>query len=372
MKIKRYLAPNFQSAIEKVKIDLGKDAIILRTKRRKKGGLLGFFGKELVEITAALGDSAQIRPVPNLPATGSFPPGDMLSNLQQELRELKKMVAGIASSQHSPMQIGGELLKAYRLLTDINNRLLHNGVTDANAAKILKELINQLPENALDDQQQVQGTIEHIIAAQLNLCMPINLTNGLQIVALVGPTGVGKTTTIAKLAAKFALHENKDVALITTDTYRIAAVEQLRRYAEIMDLPLEVVYAAAELKQAINRHKEKKLILIDTAGSSQHNVLQLSQLRDMLQYSAHLRTYLVLSLTTKYSDLLDIVQKFQRVKYDALLLTKMDETTSYGSILNIVMDTEKPFSYITTGQSVPDDIEPFQPLKMAKYILGER
>lgn len=373
MKVKRFVAQNLQFAIQQVKAEMGEDAIILDTKRRKRGGLLGFFGREVVEVTAGLPElpRSRLHPVtPGVPLPLEKREGAMLTEVRKELDEIKKMVAGLANRYPARGENEGDLFAAYHLLAAFNNLLVQNEVTVDNAAELVKKVITILPEEDLHDYGQIKECLEKIIAADLEVISPIDGSEQ-QVMALVGPTGVGKTTTIAKLAAKYALMQNREVVLITADTFRIAAVEQLRRYAEIIDVPLEVVLEGKELESALKRHWNKNLVLIDTAGRSQHNIVQLSELRNILSPSVQIKTLLVLSLTTKHRDLLDITEKFQRVNYDALLFTKLDETTSYGSIYNMVKSTRKPLTYVTTGQNVPDDIEVAVPETIAKLILGD-
>lgn len=372
MKVKRYVAPSLQSAISKVKAELGKDAVILHTKRRKRGGFFGLFGREVVEITAAAAEPPGFPhlPTPVLPLANKE--ATMLTDLQKELSEIKTMVAGLTAGGAVADEVEGDLFKAYHILSAFHNILIQNDVSAENAASLVKKVIANLSEEELQDYGKVKGALVEALAEELDNSSPLSHGTGLEVVALVGPTGVGKTTTVAKLAANFALLENREVAMVTADTYRIAAVEQLRRYAEIIDVPLEVVFSPEEFRQALVRLQDKDVILIDTAGRSQRNIVQLSELRTLLRQSARIKTLLVLSLTTKYRDLLDIVAKFQQVGFDALLFTKLDETTSVGSILNLVKATGKPLTYITTGQNVPDDIESADPLKLAKLILGEK
>ena len=197
-------------------------------------------------------------------------------------------------------------------------------------------------------------------------------SSGCKKVALVGPTGVGKTTTLAKLAAKFALEDNVETAFITSDTYRIAAVEQLKTYATILNIPMDVVYSAGEMKKCINRHKDKKLVLIDTAGRSQHNEEQLDELRRLLDADDTIETHLVLSTVTTYQDLLDIIGKFDSCFSENVIFTKIDETRSIGNIFNIMHQfSELKISYVTNGQNVPDDIHLAEPQYLAIMLLGD-
>ena len=186
----------------------------------------------------------------------------------------------------------------------------------------------------------------------------------------VGPTGVGKTTTIAKIASYFTLNLNKKVALITADTYRIAAVEQLRTYANILNIPIKVVYTAQELNEAIGFFKEKDIILVDTAGRSFNNNEHQDEIVELVNKIKEKEVFLVLSLTTKYKDLVSITKAYERIPEYKIVFTKLDETSSYGNILNIKRKTGVKLSYVTFGQNVPDDISELNPHVIAKKILG--
>jgi flagellar biosynthesis protein FlhF len=177
-----------------------------------------------------------------------------------------------------------------------------------------------------------------------------------KIVHFVGPTGVGKTTTIAKLAAEQVLKHRRKVGFITSDTYRIAAVEQLRTYATILNVPLEVVFSPHEMTRAFAQLKDREIIFMDTAGRNFRNEMYVSELNSLLSGSGPSETYLVLSMTTRYRDMKAIVENFSRFRLDKLLFTKGDETDTYGALLNMAMDYPLTFSYITDGQNVPDDI----------------
>jgi flagellar biosynthesis protein FlhF len=195
---------------------------------------------------------------------------------------------------------------------------------------------------------------------------------GCKKVALVGPTGVGKTTTLAKLAAKFTLEEDIDAAFVTSDTYRIAAVEQLKTYATILNIPLDVVYSAGEMKKCLNRHQDKKLVLIDTAGRSQYNEEQLDELRCLLEADDTIEAHLVLSTVTTYQDMAEIVGRFASCFSDNIIFTKIDETRNIGNIFNIMQQFSKlKISYVTNGQNVPDDIHPAEPEYLTNMLLRD-
>ncbi|MDO5517760.1 MAG: flagellar biosynthesis protein FlhF [Clostridium sp.] len=190
-------------------------------------------------------------------------------------------------------------------------------------------------------------------------------------VALVGPTGVGKTTTIAKLAGRLALVEKKKVGLITIDTYRIGAIEQLKTYAEIMNIPFKVVITIKEMGEAIESMADCDVILIDTTGRSSKNTMQISELRAFIEKAQPDYVNMVVSATTKNKDIKNILNGYSDLGYDSVIVTKLDETTVYGSIYNIAKRADKPVSFITIGQNVPDDIKIPSKEELARFILGE-
>ena len=204
----------------------------------------------------------------------------------------------------------------------------------------------------------------------------ISLTkNKPKVVFFIGPTGVGKTTTIAKIASRFKVEQEKKVALLTADTYRIAAAEQLRTYANILDTPLSIIYTPEDIGKEIEKFADYDLVLVDTAGFSHKNDGQREDMKRPLknlpaQYERQI--YLVLSATTKYKDLIEITDIYDEFCDFHLIFTKLDETSAYGNILNIKLHTGAQLSYVTTGQNVPDDIEVVDTQKLVKLLLGGR
>ena len=195
--------------------------------------------------------------------------------------------------------------------------------------------------------------------------------HGSRVVAFIGTTGVGKTTTLAKIAAHFVLEQNFKGALITADTYRISAVEQLKKYAEILGLPVEVVYSAADLRKAITRHRSKDFILVDTAGRSQYNEFQMDELKELLTAYPRMEKHLVVSATTKEQDAAEIIDRFSACMPNRIIFTKTDETRTVGMVLNLLAQRELPLSFLSNGQSVPDDIMPATAERLAELLLRE-
>ncbi len=240
---------------------------------------------------------------------------------------------------------------------------------------LARELVLRLKKHCtpqqLADPFAAKALLTGMVQSEIACCEPITTRRGrTKVVALVGSTGVGKTTTIAKLAANFRLRDGIRMGLITVDTYRVAAVEQLRTYAEIIDLPIKVVTNPQEMRRALDELAGLDLILIDTAGRSPCDDLQVQELKTLLAEADVHEVHLVLSLTSSPRHLEATAKKFADANATAVILTKLDETTGLGSLLSIARRIPLPISYITTGQGVPDDIEPARPDRLARLMLG--
>jgi flagellar biosynthesis protein FlhF len=242
---------------------------------------------------------------------------------------------------------------------------------------LIEELIFHL-KNELESSQVAEPTdelVQQLIRQQLEKIIYSNgvetISPDTKIVHFVGPTGVGKTTTIAKLAADQVLNHKRKVGFITADTYRIAAVEQLRTYASILNAPIEVAMSPQDLSRAYDSMKELDIIFMDTAGRNFRNEMYVSELNTMLNSSEQSETYLVLSMTMKYKDMKAVTENFSRIRIDRLLFSKMDETASYGSIVNLIHQFSIPLSYFTHGQQVPNDIEVVKEDQFIDLLMGE-
>lgn len=367
MKVKLFTAPTMQDAMAQVKSDLGRDAVILHTRRFRKGGFWGFFSKEMVEVMAAVETpiAATVEkkaPLPVIPQQRvAIEEEAKTAVLQLELANMRKLLEQVLS----------RIPQTEKQTSPFLQLLIRNDVD----AQIAENLIRGLPDEKTligSDQTIIRKLLLDRVCNYLQRVDGITVPNsGCKTVALIGPTGVGKTTTIAKLAANFAIKEGYRVALITADTYRIAAVEQLKTYSDIIGVPIDIVYSPDELKAALYRHRDKHLVLIDTAGRSPKNHYQLAELQALLAVDPYIETHLVLSTTTKYSDLLEIVNKFSVCSPQKFLFTKVDEAGYLGTILNLLYQFPTTLSYMTTGQNVPDDIELANPHKLANLILRD-
>ncbi|MCR5216841.1 MAG: flagellar biosynthesis protein FlhF [Lachnospiraceae bacterium] len=291
------------------------------------------------------------------------------SDLKKEQEE--KEAKTLTKEQEERAKAEANNLKALKL---IYNKLIDNEVDETYANALVNEIESSLKKESNID-SILAGVYQKIIL-KLGEPSTIELSEHQKIIFFVGPTGVGKTTTIAKLASKFKLNEHKKVAFITSDTYRIAAVEQLNTYAGILDVPIRVVYTEEELKKALDEFKDYDLVLVDTAGRSHKNAEQRDEIIELYRSVSNMdrpvdtEAFLVLSVTTKYRDLVSITKAYEKLGDYKLLFTKLDETSTLGNIYNIRLMTGASLSYTTAGQNVPDDIETINVQKLAKQVLG--
>lgn len=386
-----------QEAMNKVKVALGRDAIILHTRKFRKGGIGGFLGREMVEVMAAADNPSHTVAKP-LNTQEAFVDENYTSEIIKESsipsnplnEKLQENVNVVNLNDYANTKVESKVFVADKEVTKSSeNNDLHSEV--AGVKQMLELLLSKndlkpanplfdylvkkdiLPEYATELVRDIPNNIANlgINSLEVKTCLSekieknIRYGNGIDFldfeckkVALVGSTGVGKTTTLAKLAARFALECGLSVAFITSDTYRIAAVEQLKTYANILNIPLEVVYSPEEMKKAITKHEDKHLILIDTAGRSQYNTEQISELEQLLKIDDNIETHLVLSCTTKYQDAVDVVKRFSDCYSNNVIFTKIDEANNIGNIFNILHTFPNlGISYITNGQNVPDDIQ---------------
>ena len=242
--------------------------------------------------------------------------------------------------------------------------------SEAFARELVSQLKADTPKKHWNQEEVLRTRLTRLVETSLRVCGPVKITpGGRRVVALIGPTGVGKTTTIAKLAANHRLREKQRVGLITVDTYRIAAVEQLRTYADIIDLPMKVVATPSEMREAMRDFDQMELVLIDTAGRSPRDDGKLQELRDFLAEAQADEVHLVLSAVGSRGSLIRAAERFKTVGATSLIMTKLDEAASLGVLLPLVQASQLPLSYVTNGQSVPDDIAIAESGRLANSIL---
>lgn len=424
MKLKTYRSKSMAAALAAVKKDLGAEAVILHTRKHKAGGLFGIGARTIVEVTAADGPTiARIRaggrretpvaprprranpdplrdlldvnegrpPVPAEPRisspepkaapspayekfemtvrkTGAASVQDEPASLERDIESIKRMVGRMMQSVARPAE--GRTTDA---LTRHYLALLENDV----AAEIVDEIVGEIRDDLTPRELADPAAVRHAVLQRLAALVPVstdapNLTGaggGPLKIALVGPTGVGKTTTVAKLAATYKLRHGRRVGLITSDTYRIAAVDQLRTYAGIIGVPIRVVATADDVAPALESLSNCDVILIDTAGRSPRDGQRIAELEQFLAHVRPDQTHLVVSGTSSESAILAAAREFARVKPDRMILTKLDETANFGVLLNVARRLQIKLSYVTTGQEVPDHLEPGRADRLARMAL---
>jgi flagellar biosynthesis protein FlhF len=365
MATKTYRAGTLKEALAQVRRDLGGGAVILGTREVRRPRLFGLGSRDLIEVTAS--ESA---PAPLLrTGIGSVGSTESLqSQFGEQLSRLHAMVESLSRQgrlDHLLPDLPSPLVPTYA-------SLLEAEVPEAFARRLVRHLAESLEPEEIHRPDVIRDAVRRAVESSVPIAPPIAAVPGTQrVVALVGPTGVGKTTTVAKLAANFKLVQGLRPGLVTVDTYRIAAVEQLRTYAEIIDLPLAVVNAPSEMKRAIDSLGEVDLILIDTAGRSPRDEVKIRELAEALAEARPDEVHLVLSAVAGERSLRAAVERFATVRANRLILTKLDEADGLGGILAVLGQANRPVSYLTTGQAVPDDIEPADRSRLARLILGQ-
>ncbi len=391
MNIKKYVGKDMRKLLEEIRREMGENAVILHTRTYKKRGFLFWRAEQIVEITAS--DDVKVadvklppRPVPRKKTAQAYAKNRIRSDYSPDENQRR------ASVNNDLIKKEAVLFDEIREIKQIAYKLLDKGQFSVSfpgayhdfyamllgqqiSSELAEELVDQILSECGKDadwpliRMHAMRKIESFIRPR-PIGLPVERPLPYKI-ALVGPTGVGKTTTIAKLSAKFSLIEKRKVGLVTVDTFRIAAVDQLKTYADIMKLPLEVIVSPNDVASAFGSLRNREIVFVDTAGRSQKNDMQMSELSAFLSAIQPDEVHLVLSATSHPKNILDVIDKFKEIKVDRLLFTKLDETPSFGVILEAVEHSGLPVSYLTTGQSVPDDIEEAKPFHIAELICQE-
>lgn len=402
MIIKKFQGKTEAEAVESAKKELGTNVVVMNVRNVKRKGILSFLKSQMIEVTVALEEEAEryssvkkeevkaqplITPVIQKTNAGSITiPGEEIPRQEEgrqdssaieekldSLHELLEQQLQKPEEQKQPDQQEEEKPSEIELFMKLlYNTMLDNEVSEQYANQIIDE-IEKISKPNMPFDYALANTYQKMILKFGNPEGIKPAKKGPKVVFFVGPTGVGKTTTIAKIASKFSVEGGKKVALLTADTYRIAAAEQLRTYANILEVPFRVIYSIEEIEQALRDFKAYDFILVDTAGHSHQNEGQkeaMSGFIHSVDSVVEKEVFLVLSATTKYRDLISIADTYSAITEYKLIFTKLDETTTLGNLLNIKLHTGAALSYVTCGQNVPDDIENFNPQKTVKQLLG--
>ena len=300
------------------------------------------------------------------------PPVDHRDYRERALRSVHDDQADAFSLLDDLCQSVNDLSALPETYFHVLTRLLDRGVHDSVARDLIQEVHRDATPSDTCNAEQLWSLLANQLQASIHVAGAIPVHRGTQrVVAMVGPTGVGKTTTIAKLAGNMRLRERHRVGLITVDTYRIAAVDQLKTYAEIIDLPMEIVATPREMRDAVASLSDQDIVLIDTAGRSPQNDVQIQELKVMLAEARTDEVHLVLSSIVSSANLSNIVRRFRSVGITSAILTKLDEADSLCDLIPFFRDEQLPISYLTDGQSVPDDIQVAQRSSLVNGLLGD-
>lgn len=398
MIIKKFQAKTEREAVELAKKELGEGVVVMNAKEIKQKGFFSFLKSPLMEVTVALEEESERPPAVFAPKKETSAPiipdsiwkkeealreeshkEDTGKAIEQKLENLQSLLEQRIKQEEERPREEEEEIKDSKFSKEIMtfmkllyNTMIDNEVRDVYANQIIEEI-----EKISSPNMQLDFALSTVYQKMiLKLGQPELITEGEKkpkTIFFVGPTGVGKTTTIAKIASKFCVEEKKKVALLTTDTYRIAAAEQLRTYANILEIPFRIIYSPDEIIQVIDEFKGYDYILVDTAGHSHQNAEQKKMTQEFLactENKADQEVYLVLSATTKYRDLVKIADSYKEITEYKLIFTKLDETTALGNLFNLKLYTGASLSYVTCGQNVPDDIQAFNPQSTVKQILS--
>jgi flagellar biosynthesis protein FlhF len=372
-----YRAKTMKEALARVRRDLGGDAVILASREVRRRRLFGLGTREHIEVTAsstmprhgspAASDARKSVEDDDRNSMGSGLSAAAQVRFGEQLSRLHAMVEMLSRQgrvDHLVPDLASELVPSY-------SRLVEAEVPEVLARRLVHHVADTLEADGVSSPMAIQAALCDAVAEFVPVAPPIRAVAGTRrIVALVGPTGVGKTTTVAKLAANFKLLHGIRVGLVTVDTYRIAAVEQLKTYAEIIDLPLAVANDPAEMRRAIDDLGAVEMVFVDTAGRSPRDEVKIRELTAFMAQARPDEVHLVLSAGASHSSLRSAVDRFSQVQADRLILTKLDEAEGFGPILGMLGQANRPVSYLTTGQTVPDDIEPAQGGRLARLVLG--
>ncbi len=432
MKIKRYLVREMQEAIRLIKQDLGSEAVIVSSYKVPGKGLIGLFSPRLLEVTAVLDENPEIQlsvgcPPAQMAVTGDVPSSERELNTSARSDAFFQTGGGEAQARRRSRHFEdnyneGELDRSELIAQELKKELVEDALAGRVPARsqdrpepgpesepargslfativntqvkagqngdpgpgwrktllnmeIHETIVDRLLHSLGGEQKLAADSRAHYYFSLQKQVADLIETScrtdkSARVLAFVGPPGVGKTTTLVKLATKFSVYENKSIAIVAVCNYRMGIVEQLKAHGDFLKIPVELAMTPAELVKALEKHADKDLILVDTFGRSARNPGEVLELKGFLEAPGEpLDVYLVLSVTAKNKDLAKTAQEFKRVGYTRFIFTQIDETETHGSILNLVCDLGAPVAYISHGQRIPDDISEATPKKIAKLLF---
>lgn len=391
MKVKKFTGTTMQNVMEQIRNELGQDAVILSSKAVQSGGFWRLFGKKNFEVVAAIDPDtlrqekkvytkSKSQPAtepadvmnPNMPKKtrtkekwSDNPPTNEvlkeLNNVKEMLYTQQQAMLSLSTYQHYPEPLR-EIYQELKTV-ELNESIIHEW---------MQELLGVWNEKANETltSEDLMNSVRELLLNQLKDNYQKNDVPVKKYINMVGPTGVGKTTTIAKIAAEYMINQNKKIAFITTDTYRIGAIEQLKTYAQILNVPLEIAYNPKDFNQAIERFSQYDHIFIDTAGRNFRNSEYVMDLKKMIDFDLEMETYLILAATAKEKDMAAILEQFSILPVKGIIFTKIDETAQLGTIINFALEHKLPIVYLTNGQNVPDDLLIGSPKVIVENVFG--
>lgn len=368
MKLKKYKADTMVQAMEQIRQDYGEDSVIISSTIVHSKGFLGFFKKKSVEVIAGhdkpiIADNQHASSVLSKPQPDSRQ-DEMIHELKNEMKEMKQYL----KSYNDPINFDRYPKEMQSLLSRLQSQELNPEMIKKTAETIFSRMKSEKKDFTEEEQRKIARDILKEELADLPFG---GIHFKKKYVNVLGPTGVGKTTTIAKIAARSLIENKKKVGFVTTDTYRIAAIEQLRTYANLLQAPVEVAYSASDFKEALNSLSNKDIVFIDTAGRNYKDKKFIDDLKQLIDFNLEMESYLVLSATTKESDMRSIVDQFLEFPISQFIFTKLDETGTIGPVINLLKDYNMGISYIAEGQEVPEDLEEATVEKLLTLLLEE-
>jgi flagellar biosynthesis protein FlhF len=381
MQLKRYEAKSINEAMEKIKHDLGSDAVVLSTKRLKGDK------KQLIEVIAARDEDIVTmgrKESFDEKRTSDKNSSDIYSMIRTDMDELKSLINNFLQGTnicaeltelkdhfHTFFDLWG-IRKNGKLSSHLSQayyHLLSTGMTKQQACHLMEAFQQNNSPDDLNDYHKTLQRVEDTLRQKIERSFITRKTDK-RICAFIGPTGTGKTTTLAKLAAHHLFDRKANIGIVTMDTYRIGATDQLRKYADIMGVPLEIAKDKESLEKVISRLSERDLIMVDTPGRSLKDEGHLLKLKHVLSSVPDIETHLVLSITSSHRCMMDAAIRFGKTDYDAVIFTKLDDTATCGTMYSVIEEIKKPVSYVTDGQNVPQDIRKVEAAMLARIIMN--